>query len=95
MQSSSRVLNCIFYALNVPALLEQAMSRTAEAIARAERVDDSMARFLALRTRYIASYAAGDIEEMDRCIAAMRLVAEQLDQPMMHWTVAYAHAHRH
>ena len=29
---------------------------------------------------------------MDRCIAAMDLVAEQLDQPMMHWTVAYAHA---
>jgi class 3 adenylate cyclase len=87
-----RVLNCIFYALNVPVLLEQAMSRTADATARAERIDDSVARFLALRTRYIAAYAAGDIEEMDRRIAAMGLVAEQLDQPMMHWTVAYAHA---
>jgi len=87
-----RVLNCIFYALNVPVLLEQAMSRTADAIARAERVDDSMARFLALRTRHIVAYVAGDIEEMDRCIAAMGLVAEQLDQPMMHWTVAYARA---
>ena len=29
---------------------------------------------------------------MDRCIAAMGLVAEQLDQPMMHWTMSYAHA---
>ena len=87
-----RVLNCIFNALNVPVLLDQAMSRTADALARAERVDDSMARFLALRTRYIAAYVAGDIGEMDRCIAAMGLVAEQLDQPMMHWTVAYAHA---
>ena len=87
-----RVLNCIFNALNVPVLLDQALSRTADAIARSERVDDSMARFLALRTRYIAAYVAGDIGEMDRCIAAMDLVAEQLDQPMMHWTVAYAHA---
>jgi hypothetical protein len=29
---------------------------------------------------------------MDRCIAAMGLVAEQLDQPMMHWTMTYARA---
>jgi hypothetical protein len=29
---------------------------------------------------------------MDRCIAAMGLVAEQLDQPTMHWTMSYAHA---
>jgi class 3 adenylate cyclase len=87
-----RVLNSIFYALNVPVLLEQAMSRTADAIARAERVDDSMARFLALRTRHIVAYVAGDIGEMDRCIAAMGLVAEHLDQPMMHWTMTYVHA---
>ena len=87
-----RVLNSIFYALNVPVLLEQAMARTADAIARAERVDDAMARFLALRTRHIVAYVAGDIGEMDRCIAAMELVAEQLDQPMMHWTVTYTHA---
>ena len=87
-----RVLNSIFYALNVPVLLEDTMSRTADAVARAERVDDSLARFLALRTRYIAAYTAGDIGEMDRCVAAMGLVAEQLDQPMMHWTVAYARA---
>ena len=87
-----RVLNSIFYALNVPVLVAQTMARTADAVARADRVDDSMARFLALRTRYIAAYVAGDIEEVDRCIAAMERVAEQLDQPMMHWTVAYAHA---
>ena len=43
-----RVLNSIYYALQVPVLLEQAMGRTADAIARAERVDDAMARFLAL-----------------------------------------------
>ncbi len=87
-----RVLNSIFYALNVPVLLEEAMVRTADAVARAERVDDAMARFLALHNRHIVAYVAGDIGEMDRCIAAMGMVADQLDQPIMHWTMAYSHA---
>jgi class 3 adenylate cyclase len=87
-----RVLNSIHYALQVPVLLDQAMVRTADAVVRAERVDNAMARFLALHNRHIVAYIAGDIEEMDRCIAAMELVAEQLDQPMMHWTMTYAHA---
>jgi class 3 adenylate cyclase len=87
-----RVLNGIHRALQVPVLLEQSMVRTADAVIRAERVGSAMARFLALHNRHLVSYIAGDIEEMDRCITAMGVVAEQLDQPMMHWTMAYARA---
>jgi class 3 adenylate cyclase/biotin operon repressor len=87
-----RVLNSIHRALQVPVLLDQSLVRTADAVVRAERVGSAMARFLALHNRHLVSYIAGDIEEMDRCIASMGLVAEQLDQPMMHWAMSYAHA---
>jgi class 3 adenylate cyclase/tetratricopeptide (TPR) repeat protein len=87
-----RVLNSIYYALQVPALLEQSIVRAEDAVVRAERVENATARFLALHNRHIVAYVAGDIEEMDRCIASMGLVAQQLDQPMMHWTMTYVRA---
>jgi tetratricopeptide (TPR) repeat protein len=85
-----RVLNSIYYALHVPPLLEQTLVWTADAIVRAERLGDAAAHFLALHNRHLVAYVAGDIDEMDRCIDGMASVAEQLDQPMLHWTVAYA-----
>jgi class 3 adenylate cyclase/tetratricopeptide (TPR) repeat protein/biotin operon repressor len=87
-----QVLNSTYYALHVPPLLEQSLDRTADALVRAEHVDDAMARFLALHNRHLIAYVAGDFDEMDRCIDAMGSLAELLDQPMLQWTMAYVRA---
>ena len=87
-----RVLNSIYYPLHVPSLLEQSLARTAEAVARAERVGDAMLRFLAFHNRHLVAYVAGDMDEMNRCVSVMRALADQLDQPMLRWTVTYAQA---
>jgi hypothetical protein len=89
-----RVLNSFYYAHHGPPLLEQGLARTADAIVRAQRLGDATAHFLALHNRHLVMYAAGDIDETDRCIDAMGSLAVQLDQPMLHWTVAYARPHR-
>ena len=86
------VLNSVHYGLQVPPLLEQSLARTASAIERSERVGDGFLRFLSYHNRHLVAYIAGDMDEMDRCIEMMGSLAEVLDQPMLHWTVAYARA---
>jgi DNA-binding SARP family transcriptional activator len=87
-----RVLNSVHYALQAPPLLEQSLARTAIAIERSERVGDGFLKFLSFHNRHLVAYIAGDMDEMDRCVEMMGSLADQLDQPMLHWTLAYARA---
>jgi class 3 adenylate cyclase len=81
----ARVLNHIFLPLNVPSLLEQSSARTADALARAERVGDPLLLLWAADFRNIAAVEAGDIDEVDRCMEIIGSMAEQLDQPTLIW----------
>jgi hypothetical protein len=89
-----RVLNHIFLPLHVPSLLEQSLARTADALARAERVGDPLVRLWAADFRYIAAASAGDIDEVDRCIDVIGSTAEQLDQPTLNWLNTFIPAAR-
>ena len=89
-----RVLSLITNSLMVPPLLEQSLARTAEALARAERIGDPVLLFWAAAYRALASHYAGDIEEWDRCHKITQTLVEQLDQPMLSWTDAYSRAMR-
>jgi class 3 adenylate cyclase len=81
-----RVLNTVSFPLLVPSRLEQSLARTAEALARAERLGDPLLLFWATWWRGQAVQLAGDIDEVDRCIAIAGTLAEQVDQPMLNWT---------
>ena len=52
---------------------------------RAERIGDPVQMFWAAQWRAEASARAGDIDEMNRCIAINGSIAEQLDQPTFTW----------
>jgi len=80
-----RVLNHVFLPLTVPSLLRQLLTRTADALVRAERVGDPVLMFWAAQWRAETAARAGDIGEMDRCIEIHGSMAEQLDQPIFHW----------
>ncbi len=87
-----RVLNHIHVALQVPSLLELSLSRTADALARAERIGDPVQVFWAAQWRAEAAARAGDIDEMDRCISLNGAMAELLDQPMFTWDHTFVSA---
>ena len=91
---SVRVLNHIAYPLWVPSLHEQTLSRSADALALAQRVDDPVQLFYAASNRALTAYSAGDIVEMDRCLAIAELLAHRLDQPMLKWASAVWHVNR-
>ena len=89
-----RVINQISYPLYVPPLIAQSLARTADALARAERIGDPVMLFWAARYRAHAAGRAGDIDEMDRSIETMRSSVEKLDQPTLNWTHTYLRAAR-
>jgi len=89
-----RVLNNFCSALNAPQLLEQSLARTADALTRAERIGDPVLYFFAADWRAIAAVRAGDIDEMDRCLETVGLLANQLDQPFLNWAYATDRAMR-
>lgn len=80
-----RVLNDISWPLSLPHLLTQSLARSAEALERAERVDDPVLLFWAAETRAKHALRAGNIDEMDRCLQIAWPVAERLDQPELNW----------
>jgi class 3 adenylate cyclase len=84
-----RVLNHLHVALQVPSLLELSLNRTADALIRAERIGDPVQMFWAAQWRAEASARAGDVAEMNRCIAIVGSIAEQLDQPLFTWDYTF------
>jgi class 3 adenylate cyclase/tetratricopeptide (TPR) repeat protein len=85
-----RVLNNLFAPLLVPSLHEQSLARTADSLARAERVGDPVLVFFAAFWRAYVACQASDIHELDRCLDAIVSLTARLEQPMLSWsTTAY------
>jgi tetratricopeptide (TPR) repeat protein len=80
-----RVLNHLHISLQVPSMLESTHARASEGLVRAERIGDPVLLFFAAQWRAESAARAGDLDEMDRCIAVHGAMAEQLDQPVFHW----------
>ncbi len=80
-----RVLNHIVLPMRVPQLLEQSLSRSGEALARAERIGDPVLTFWSASARQAVALGAGDIEEVDRTLTIAGILADQLDQPTLNW----------
>jgi class 3 adenylate cyclase/tetratricopeptide (TPR) repeat protein len=89
-----RVLNLLAIPLRVPPLLQRSLARTADALARADRLGDPVQRFYALGKRASVVACAGDIDEMDRCLQDAQSIARQLDQPGLNWAMSYQLAAR-
>ena len=89
-----RVLNNVIYPLMVPPLFELSLARTADALARAERVGDPFQLFFSGVWRAVAAARAGTIDEADRCLEMMAALAERLDQPLLSWMSTYQQAWR-
>ena len=68
------------------------LNRTADALVRAERIGDPVQLFWAAQWRAEAAARAGDIDEMDRCIALNGAMAEHLDQPTFSWDHTFVSA---
>ena len=83
------VLNNVAYPLMVPPLHEESLSRTADAMVRAQRLGDPVHRYFAALWRGQAAHLACDLEETDRCLELMRALAEQLEQPLLNWVNAF------
>lgn len=79
------VLNNVAYPLMVPTLLELSLERTAEAVARVQRLEDPFLEFFTLHWRGQVVCQAGDFEERRERIEAMGLLAARLNQPMLTW----------
>jgi hypothetical protein len=60
----------------------------------AERVSDPVLHFWAVTARRIAAAAAGDIDEVDRCLEVGEFLVDLLRQPTLSWTQMYASADR-
>jgi class 3 adenylate cyclase len=73
------VANHAMYPLLVPSLLEESRARTADAVARAERVGDPVLLRATLQTRIIDAGRVGDREELETCFARAERIAEELD----------------
>jgi class 3 adenylate cyclase len=81
----ARVLNHLHVPLQVPALLELTEARATEGLVRAERTGDPVLLFWAAWWRLEAAARAGDIDEMDRCLAIHGAMAQRLNQPVFAW----------
>ena len=89
-----RVLNQVALPLRVPPLLDQSLSRSAEALARAERIGDPVLLFQAAAVCTVTAVQAGDVVEVDRSMEIARALASQLNQPTISWVLAIEQATR-
>ncbi|HLX87875.1 MAG TPA: AAA family ATPase [Acidimicrobiales bacterium] len=84
-----RVSNHVALPLMVPALHEDSMERTSDAVVRAQRIGDPFLLFFAAHWRVLAAHRGCDLEEMNRSLEIQRTSAEQLDQPMVNWAYTF------
>jgi tetratricopeptide (TPR) repeat protein len=80
-----RVLNQVALPCRAPQHLELSLARSADALARAERIGDPLLLFVAAATRIPIVINAGDIEEVDRCLSISDRLMQQLGQPTFAW----------
>ena len=65
--------------------MELSLSRSAEALARAECIGDPILVFVAAGLRIPIAINDGDIDEVDRCLAITDTLVKQLRQPTLAW----------
>jgi class 3 adenylate cyclase/tetratricopeptide (TPR) repeat protein len=80
-----RVLNQIALPCRAPQYLELSLSRSADALARAERIGDPLLLFVAAVARVPIAINGGDMEEVDRCLSISDRLVQQLGQPTFAW----------
>ncbi len=80
-----RVLNHLYIPLQVPQLLQPALTRTSDALVRAERLGDPALLYWAAMWRYQTAARSGDIDEVDRCLDIQGAMVDQLGQPLFAW----------
>jgi tetratricopeptide (TPR) repeat protein len=80
-----RVLNHVLLPLAVPHLLDLSLTRSTDALARAQRVGDPVLLCGAASGRRFIAACAGDVDEMDHCLEIKRPLVEELDQPFLNW----------
>jgi tetratricopeptide (TPR) repeat protein len=78
-----RVLIKVLWPLAMPHLLTQSLDWSAEALQRAQRLGDPVLLFWAADLRAAIALSAGDIPEMEQCLATAWSIAERLDQPYL------------
>jgi DNA-binding SARP family transcriptional activator len=89
------VSNLTFEAWDLPYTLGDRLARTAAALDLAARLNDPLARFLALVRRKWACDQAGLMEESVLCLSELTDLAARVAHPLMRWQAAYlgcAHA---
>ena len=85
-----RVLNIAFSPIEV----SEALTWSADALVRAQRLGDPVQLFLAADRRSAAACRVGDIDEVDRCLEIMGSTVERLDQPTLNWVLTFVRATR-
>jgi class 3 adenylate cyclase/tetratricopeptide (TPR) repeat protein len=80
-----RVLIQVALILRVPSLLQQSLRRSADALARAEKIGDPVLLFEAAALRSVIAIQAADVVEVDRSIEIARSLAGRLNQPTITW----------
>ena len=78
----------------VPETLERRLADTAEAVALAEASDDPVALFWATYERHIAVGESGDYADVDRCLARMTALTNEVRQPVLAWVTAWCRSWR-
>jgi hypothetical protein len=79
------VLNVRGHAIWEPSTLPERLANTAEHLAVTARLTNPRARWYALATRLQPCMEAGDIAEVDRCLAAVWRLTLDLGQPHLAW----------
>jgi DNA-binding SARP family transcriptional activator len=91
----SEVLARRSIALAGPGLLEERLAATEENVRIAPHVDDPLSWWAALFTRIAATIEIGDITEVDRRLAELRDVTDDIDAPPAHWGLLITEAWHH
>jgi tetratricopeptide (TPR) repeat protein len=89
-----RIHNQVALSSRSPQFLAQSLSRSADALVRAERVGDPVLLFVASAIRQVIAANNGDIEEVDRCLALSDAVVSRLGQPTLAWAHSFLRATR-
>jgi len=84
-----RVSGLLHISLQVPSLHERLLAQTADALERAERLGDPVLVVSAAAARLEACAQAGDVEEMDRCLALAGPLVERVAHPTQRWLHTY------
>jgi hypothetical protein len=89
-----RIHNQVALSSRSPQFLAQSLSRSADALVRAERIGDPVLLFVASAIRQVIAANNGDVEEVDRCFAISDAVVNRLGQPTLAWAHSFLRATR-